>query len=57
MTLIHTTITILIVSLAVGSFFYMSGTPINAAESLVVLGICAIGVYGAQDVIRRILRR
>jgi hypothetical protein len=57
MTLTHTTIAILIVSLAVWSFFYMSGTPINAAESLVVLGICAIGVYGAQDVIRRILRR
>ena len=57
MTLTHSTIATLILSLGVWTFFYMSGAPLTSAESIVVVGISALCVYGVQSLFRGIFRR
>ena len=57
MTLTHSTIATLILSLCVWTFFYMSGAPLTSAESIVVVGISALCVYAFQSLFRRIFRR
>lgn len=57
MTLTHSTVSTLILSLCVWTFFYMSGAPLSSAESIVVVGISALCVYALQTLFRRILRR
>jgi hypothetical protein len=57
MILTYATLSTLILSLGVWTFFYMFGAPLSGAESIVVVGVCGLCVYGVQSLFRRLLGR
>lgn len=49
--------TILILSLAIWTYFYMVGLPLGVPETLVVVGICAVLVMLVKFVLGRFRKR
>jgi hypothetical protein len=45
---------IVALAVAVWGAFYLLGSPLNAAETVVVVGLCAVIAYGVRAAVRRL---
>jgi hypothetical protein len=52
-----TTAAILILSLAVWTYFFLAGLPLGAPETVVVVGICAVVVISVKFAFGRLRKR